>query len=65
MRESLLVVIQAYTIDQSICDSGSNVALYPNGSFITCSLKDSFRLDDIKCSEHRSILFYNDGRLET
>jgi hypothetical protein len=65
MHKSLLVVIQAYAIDQLICDSGSNVALYPNGSLITYSLKDSFRLDDIKCSEHRSIHFYNDGRLET
>jgi hypothetical protein len=65
MRESLLVVIQAYAIVQSVCDSGSNVVLYPNGSLITCSLKDSFRSGDIKCSEHRSIHFYNDGRLET
>jgi hypothetical protein len=61
----LLAVIQAYAIDQSICDSGSNVVLYPNGSLRTCVLKDFFRSDDIKCSEHRAIHFYNDGRLET
>ena len=61
----LLAVIQAYAIDQSICDSGSNVVLYPNGSLRTCLLKDSFRSDGIKCSAHQAIHFYNDGRLET
>jgi hypothetical protein len=61
----LLGVIPAYAIDQSICDSGSKVAFYPNGSLRTCVLKDSFRSDGIKCTEHRAIHFYNDGRLET
>ncbi len=61
----LLAVIQAYAVDQSICDSGSNVVLYPNGSLRTCVLKDSFRSEGIKCTEHRAIRFYNDGRLET
>jgi hypothetical protein len=61
----LLAVIQAYAIDQSICDAGSNVTLYPNGSLRSCILKDSFRSGGIKCREHRPIRFYNDGRLET
>jgi hypothetical protein len=61
----LLAVIQADAIDQSICDSGSNVVLYPNGSLKSCVLKDSFRSDGIKCSAHQAVHFYNDGRLET
>jgi len=57
-------VIGVYAIDQTICDSGSTVVFYPNGSLRSCVLKDNFRSNDINCNEHRPISFYSDGRLE-
>ena len=58
-------VIQAYAIDQSICEPGSKVVLYPNGSIMSCVLKDDFHSNDITCKERRPISFYADGELDT
>jgi len=61
----LFGVIQAYAIDQSsICESGSNVVLYPNGSLMSCVLKDNLRSNEITCKEKRPINFYADGQIE-
>ncbi len=57
-------VIQAYANDQSICESGSRVVLYPNGSLMSCVLKDDFDSNQITCEGERSISFYADGQLE-
>jgi hypothetical protein len=61
----LFGVIQAYAIDQSICESGSKVILYPNGSLMSCTLKNDFRSNEITCKEKRPVSFYTDGQLET
>ena len=61
----LFGVIQAYAIDQEICESGSKVALYPNGGLMSCVLKSDFRSNMIICKEKRPISFYGDGQLET
>jgi hypothetical protein len=58
-------VIQAYAIDQSICESGSKVVLYSNGSILSCVLKDNLHANDITCKEKRPISFYPDGELDT
>lgn len=61
----LFGVIQAYAIDQAICDSGSKVVLYPNGSLMSCSLKSDFHSNEITCKEKNPISFYDNGQLET
>ena len=61
----LFGVIQSYAIDQLICESGSKVVLYPNGSLMSCSLKSDFHSNEITCKEKRAISFYADGQLET
>jgi hypothetical protein len=58
-------VIQAYALDQSICEPGSKVVLHPNGSLMSCVLKADFNANDIICKEKRSISFYADGQLQT
>jgi hypothetical protein len=58
-------VLQANAVDQSICTSGSNVVLYPNGALQSCVLKDSFRLNGAECKQQSPISFYNNGQLET
>lgn len=57
--------IEAKAIDQSICASGANVVLYPNGSIRSCSLKDSFRSNEITCKSQTLISFYDNGQIET
>lgn len=58
-------VIEANAIDQSICDSGTKVVLYPSGSLRSCVLKDSFHLKEMDCSGQNPISFYEDGQIET
>jgi hypothetical protein len=58
-------VIQAYAIDQSICESGSKVVLYPSGSLMSCELKSDFSSNEIICKERGFIRFYESGQLET
>ena len=58
-------VIQAYAIDQSICEPGSKVVLHPNGSLMSCVLKADYNANEIICKEKRSISFYADGQLQT
>lgn len=61
----IIGVLPANAIDQSICISGSNVVLYPNGSLRSCVLKDSFRSDAAECKQQSPISFYDNGQLET
>jgi len=58
-------VIEANAIDQSICSSGADVVLYPNGSLKSCALKDSFRSNEITCKSQSLIIFYDNGQIET
>ena len=58
-------VIEANAIDQSICASGANVVLYPNGSLKSCALKESFRSNEITCKSQSLISFYDNGQIET
>ena len=57
-------VIEANAIDQSICSSGADVVLYPNGLLKSCSLKDSFSSTEIKCKSQGQVRFYENGQLE-
>jgi hypothetical protein len=61
----LFGVIQAYAIDQSICEPGSKVVLYPNGYIMSCELKSDFNSNEITCKERGFIRFYENGQLET
>ena len=58
-------VIQANAIDQSICYSGANVVIHPNGSLKSCDLKDDFPFGEIKCKSRNRASFYDNGQLET
>jgi hypothetical protein len=58
-------VIEAKAIDQSICASGANVVLYPNGSIKSCALKEPFRSNEITCKSQSLISFYDNGQIET
>jgi len=58
-------MLQANAADQSICISGSNVVLYPNGSLQSCVLNDSFRSNGTECKQQSPISFYDNGLLET
>jgi hypothetical protein len=57
-------VPQAYAIDQSICEAGSKVVLHPNGSLMSCVLKDDFDSNQVTCEGERLISFYADGQLQ-
>ncbi len=61
----LLQSIEAFAADQSICNPGSKVELYPNGSLMSCLLKDEFPSNGIKCKEFQPIRFYPDGQLQS
>ena len=56
-------VIEANATDQSICTSGSDVVLYPNGSLKSCILKDTFSSTEIKCKSLHPVIFYDNGQL--
>jgi len=56
--------IEANALDQSICSSGADVVLYPNGSLKSCVLKDSFSSTGIKCKSQGQVSFYDNGQLE-
>ena len=58
-------VIEAKAIDQSICASGANVVLYPNGSLKSCALKEPFRSNEFTCKSQSLISFYDNGQIET
>ena len=52
-------------INQSICNPGSNVVLYPDGSLKSCILKDYFRISGIECNKQSEISFYEGGLIES
>ncbi len=57
-------VIEANAIDQSICASGANVVLYPNGAIKSCALKEPFRSNEFTCKSQSLISFYDNGQIE-
>lgn len=56
---------QAAAVDQSICNPGSKVVLAPDGSLMSCVLKDFYTANGVRCNEKRPIGFYPDGQLES
>ena len=61
----LFGTIQANGIDQSLCDSGAKVELYPNGSLKRCVLKDVFRSREVDCKGQSPISFYDNGQIKS
>ena len=62
---SALVSLNVYAADQSICNSGTNVVLYDNGSLKACQLKDDYDANNIRCKNGGSVSFYSNGELES
>ena len=54
-----------YAADQSICHSGTNVALHNDGSLKACRLKNDFDANSIRCKNDDAISFYSNGNLES
>ena len=61
----VLVSFNVYAADQSICNPGSNVALYNNGSLKACQLKNDYDANNIRCQNNGTVSFYNNGNLES
>ncbi len=61
----LLGVVQANAVDQSICNPGSKVVLFPEGSLMSCVLKDFYSASGVRCNEKRPVSFYPNGQLES
>jgi len=57
--------IHTGAVTQAICQPGSNIVYYPNGSLKSCVLEDYFRADGIECNKQSQISFYEDGLIET
>jgi antitoxin component YwqK of YwqJK toxin-antitoxin module len=62
---SVLVGLNIYAADQSICNFGANVVLHDNGSLKSCQLKDDYDANKIRCKSGGSISFYSNGKLES
>ena len=62
---SILVGLNIYAADQSICNPGANVILYDNGSLKSCKLKDDYDANNIRCKNGGSVSFYQNGKLES
>jgi hypothetical protein len=62
---SVLLSLNVYAADQSICQSGANVLLYDSGSLKACQLKDNYDTNSIQCKNGGSISFYGNGNLES
>ena len=61
----VVVSFNVYAVDPSICSSGENVALHPNGSLKSCELKDDYEVNNIQCNNRSRVSFYDDGNLES
>ena len=57
--------LNAYAVDQSICNPGSNVAVHNNGSLKACQLKNDYDANNIRCKKDYPVSFYNSGKLES
>jgi hypothetical protein len=55
----------AYAVDQSLCQSGSNVLLYDNGALKACQLEKDYAANEIQCKGNNQISFYSNGNLES
>jgi antitoxin component YwqK of YwqJK toxin-antitoxin module len=62
---SILVGLNIYAADQSICNPGATVVLQDNGSLKSCKLKDNYDANNIRCKNGGSISFYLNGNLES
>ena len=62
---SILVGLNIYAADQSICNSGANVVLHDNGLLKSCQLKDDYDANNIRCKNGGVISFYSNGKLES
>jgi antitoxin component YwqK of YwqJK toxin-antitoxin module len=62
---SVIVGLNIYAADKSICNSGADVLLYHNGSVKSCQLKDNYDANNITCKNGGSISFYSNGNLES
>jgi hypothetical protein len=62
---AVLVSFNVYAVDQSICNSGTNVVLYNNGSLKACQLKDDYVANNIRCKSNGPVSFYSNGNLES
>jgi antitoxin component YwqK of YwqJK toxin-antitoxin module len=62
---SILVGLNIYAADQSICNSGANVVLHDNGSLKSCQLKNDFDANNIRCKNGGLVSFYSNGKLES
>lgn len=56
--------IEARAIEQSICNPGSQVTFYPDGSLMSCVLKEDLRSNGITCRQLLPVGFYANGQLE-
>ena len=61
----VLVSFNAYAVDQSICNPGSNVVLHNNGSLKACQLKNDYDANNIRCKNDFPANFYDNGNLES
>ncbi|MGA3280852.1 MAG: hypothetical protein ABSD50_07720 [Smithella sp.] len=62
---SILVGLNIYAADQSICNPGANVILYDNGSLKSCQLKNDYDANNIRCKNGGLVSFYQNGKLES
>jgi hypothetical protein len=62
---SAVVSLNVYSVDQSVCSSGGNVALHDNGSLRTCELKDNYEANGIRCISRSRAVFCDNGNLES
>jgi len=62
---SILVGLNIFAADQSICNPGANVILHDNGSLKSCQLKDDYDANNIRCKNGGSVSFYSNGKLES
>jgi hypothetical protein len=61
----ILTSFNVYAIDQSICNPGTKVELYNNGSLKGCQLKNDYDANSIRCRNDGPVSFYENGNLES
>jgi len=62
---SVLVGLNIYAADKSICNSGADVVLYHDGSLKSCQLQDDYAANNITCKNGGPVSFYSNGKLES
>jgi len=61
----LLASFNVYAADQSICNPGSRLELYENGSLKACQLKDSYDANEVQCKSDGFVSFHKNGNIES